>query len=152
MKSIISKTMMLVAIAATLVSFTNFGGEGFEIYLDNKIVLQRFGNTLNEVTSLQLNQQSANSQLTIKYHHCGKVGKSRVITIKDGQDKILKQWRFNDAATPVAAMNCNVKDILTLKKGTEAILKLYYSSSELPNGRLLTNIVVLNNNSVASNQ
>lgn len=145
MKSIISKTMTLVALAATLLSFTNFGGEGFEIFLNNKVVVQHFGNPTSAVKSLRLNQNSANDQLTVKYHHCGRVGKNRIITIKNGENKILKEWRFTDAATPVAAMNCNVKDILNLNKGNESTFKLYYSSTELANSRLLANIVVENN-------
>ena len=151
MKQIISKTMMLVAVAATLLSFTNFGGEGFEIYLNNKVVIQQFGEPGNAVKSLRLNQYSANDQLTIKYHHCGRVGKKRIITIKDSQNNWLKEWRFADAAMPAATMLCNVKDILDLNKGNGSVLKLYYTSSELPNGRLLANIVVENNN-VARNK
>jgi hypothetical protein len=154
MKSIIIKKMTLVAMAATLFSFTRFGGEGFEIYLNNKVVIQQFGKSIDVVNSLRLNQQSANDQLTIKYFHCGQVGRSRIISIKDGQNKVLKEWRFADAtafiASPVA-MNCDVKEILDLKKGNESTLKLYYSSNQLPNGRLLANIVV-ENNSVAVNR
>jgi hypothetical protein len=151
MKQIISKTMMLVAVAATLLSFTNFGGEGFEIYLNNKVVIQQFGKPTNAVKSLRLNQYSANDRLTIKYHHCGQVGKSRTITIKDSKNNLLKEWRFADAAAPAAAMLCDVKDILDLNKGNESVLKLYYTSSELPNGRLLATIVV-ENNSVVRNK
>lgn len=151
MKSIISKTMMLVAMAATLLSFTNFGGEGFEIFLNNKVVIQRYGNSLNTVQQLKLNQYSANDQLTVKYHHCGQVGKNRIITIKDVQNKVLKEWHFADATSPVTSMTCDVKDILHLTKGSEMAFKLYYSSNELPSGRLLTNIVV-ENNSVASSK
>ncbi|MBC7886795.1 MAG: hypothetical protein H7Z13_02835 [Ferruginibacter sp.] len=154
MKSIISTTMTLVAFAATLLSFTNFGGEGFEIFLNNKVVIQQFGKTTNAVNSLRLNQQSSNDQLTVKYYHCGQVGKNRVITIKDGQNKVLKEWRYADAAASISssvAMNCNVKDILNLNRGKERTLNLYYSSNELPNGRLLANIVV-ENNPVASSK
>jgi hypothetical protein len=46
MKSIISKAFAPVAIAATLFSFTTTspaGGEGFEIYVNGKVALQRFG-------------------------------------------------------------------------------------------------------------
>jgi len=145
MKQVISKTIMLVAMAATFLSFTNSGGEGFEIYLNNKVVIQQFGPKLDATQRLKLNPHSANDLLTIKYHHCGRVGKNRVITIKDLQNKTVKEWRFADAATPVAAMNCNVKDILNLgtKKDTE--FKLYYASSELPGGRLLTTLVIDNN-------
>ncbi len=141
MKSIISKTTVLVAICTTLFSFsTKPGGEGFEIYLNNKVVLQQYGGDMNTVKSLQLKSSSTTDKLTIKYHHCGKVGKNRVITIKDGQNKVLKEFRYTDAATPVSAMAINVKDILSLKKVSSSTLKLFYSSSELPNGRVLASI------------
>ena len=141
MRSIISKSLSLVAIAATLLSFSpKPGGEGFEISLNNKVLIQRYGSDINAVNSLQLNQSVSNDQLIIKYHHCGKVGKNRVVAIKDGQNKLLKEFRYADVSTPVAAMSLPVKDILSLKKGSVNTLKLYYSSTELPNGRLLANI------------
>lgn len=141
MKSIISKTMMLVAIGATLLSFSpKPGGEGFEISLNNKVLIQRYGSDINAVNNLQLNQSASNDQLTVKYHHCGKVGKNRIITIRDGQNNLLKEFRYADVSTPVAAMSLPVKDILSLKKGNANTLKMYYSSTELPNGRLLATI------------
>ncbi len=143
MKSIISKPMALITICATLFSFSpKPGGEGFEIYLNNKAVIQQYGNEMNTVKSLNLNQSLSNDQLTIKYHHCGKVGKNRVVTIKDGQNKVLKEFRYADVATPVAAMALNVKDIVSLGKSNKNSLKLSYSSSELPDGRTLATISV----------
>lgn len=143
MKSIISNTLGWAAICAVLFSFSpRPGGEGFEIYLNNKVVLQQYGNEMNTVKSLQLNQSSANDQLTIKYHHCGRIGKNRVVTIRDGQNKVLKEWRFEDVSVPVAGMTCNVKDIFNLNKGMTGTIKLYYSSSELPNGRLLASVTL----------
>ena len=143
MKSIFSKTMALVTICAALFSFSpKPGGEGFEIYVNNKVVIQKFGNEISTVQNLQLNQNSYGDQLTIKYHHCGKVGKNRIITIKDGQNKVLKEFRYADAAKPVAAMALNVKDILNLKMVNPNSLKLSYSSSELPDGRTLATISV----------
>ncbi|MEI9912962.1 MAG: hypothetical protein WDO71_26965 [Bacteroidota bacterium] len=38
-------------------------------------------------------------------------------------------------------MACKVKDILTLQKSNPGKLGLYYSSSELPKGRLLATII-----------
>ena len=99
MKSIISKSMLVLAICATLFSFRNKpGGEGFEIYLNNKVVVQQFG--------------------------------------KDAHNKVLKEFNYADVATPVGAMTVNVKDLLILMRGNNQ-LKLYYSSSELPKGRML---------------
>ena len=146
MKSIIIKTMSLVAIAATLLSFSpKPGGEGFEISLNNKVLIQRYGSDINTVNSLQLNPAASNDQLIVKYHHCGRVGKNRVITIRDGQNNLLKEFRYADASAPVAAMSLPVKDILNLKKGNANTVKLYYASTELPNGRLLTSIVLKGN-------
>jgi hypothetical protein len=141
MKSIISKTFTLAAIAVTLLSFTsNVGGEGFEISLNGKVVLQQFGKDMDEVKTLQLTAASPNDQLSIRYHHCGKVGKNRIVTIKDGQDKLLKEFKFKDVQTPYGEMSCKVQDLLRLKKGNNTVLKLYYSSSELPNGRQLATV------------
>ncbi len=146
MKSIISKSMVVLAICATLFSFINRpGGEGFEIYLNNKVVLQQFGNEMNSVKNLQLTQSSTSDKLTIKYHHCGRIGKNRVVTVKDAQNKVLKEFRYADVATPVAAMTVDVKDIVTLRKANNQ-LKLYYSSSELPNGRMLALITTAASN------
>ena len=146
MKSIISKTMALVAVCTALSFSHKPGGEGFEIYLNNKVILQQYGNDMNTVKSLQLNQSSSNDKLTIKYHHCGRVGKNRVVTIKDGQNNVLKEFRYADAATPVAAMSLPVKDMLDFKKGSSITLKLYYSSSELPKGRQLVSITTKSTN------
>lgn len=146
MKAGIKKAAILLMMAFTLFSFSTLpGGEGFEVYLNNKIIMQRFGNQLNSPQSIQLSDAAANDEITIKYHHCGRVGKNRVLTVKDSQDKMLKEIRFADVNVPVSGMSCKVKDIISLKKGNNNILKLYYSSTELPNGRLLASIVTGSN-------
>ena len=146
MKAGIKKAAILLMMAFTLFSFSTLpGGEGFEVYLNNKIIMQRFGNQLNSPQSIQLSDAAANDEITIKYHHCGRVGKNRVLTVKDSQDKVLKEIRFADVNVPVSGMSCKVKDIISLKKGNNNILKLYYSSTELPNGRLLASIVTGSN-------
>ncbi|HRE39286.1 MAG TPA: hypothetical protein PK092_12645 [Chitinophagaceae bacterium] len=142
MKARFPKAALLLMLAFTLFSFsTPPGGEGFEVFLNNKMIMQRFGNQLNSPQSIQLSDASANDEITIKYHHCGRVGKKRVLTIKDGQEKVLKEIRFADVNNPVSGMSCKVKDIISLKKANNTVLKLYYTSSELPNGRLLASII-----------
>jgi hypothetical protein len=75
------------------------------------------------------------------------VGKNRSLTIKDGQNKILKEWHFADGSAGKAAMSCKVKDIIGLKKGNGSVtLNLYYSSTELPKGRQLASLVVASQN------
>jgi len=137
------KRLAAPAICAMLFSFsTGSGGEGFEIYLNNKVVLQQFGSNMNTVKTLKLDQAAANDEISVRYHHCGKAGKNRIITIKDEQDKVLKQWKFSDVSDAADKMTCKVKDILGLKNSKSSLLKLYYSSSELPKERQLASISV----------
>jgi hypothetical protein len=138
MKRIISKALALVTVCTFLFSFTlKPGGEGFEIFLNNKVIIQKFGTEINSVQNLSLNNSSADDKLTIKYHHCGRVGKNRIITIKDAQNNSLKEFRYADGSSQVSYMLVNVKDLASLKKGNNSVLKLFYSSSELPSGRVL---------------
>ena len=129
----------LLAFCATLFSFApKFGGEGYQVYVNNKLVLERYGSQINEVKTLPLDEYSANGQITVKYYHCGRVSKGRVITIKDDQNNILKQWKFTDVTESTPAMNCSVKEVIGLRTNINSnSLNLYYASSELPNGRLL---------------
>ena len=138
------KALGLLVFSALLFSFApRPGGEGYEIFLDNKLVVQRFGNQLNNIKSLALDQRSATSQLSVKYHHCGKAGKNRQISIRDAKNNLLKEWRFPDIKDPYASMDCQVKDILGFQKGAKTqTVNLYYSSSELPKGRMLASIVL----------
>ncbi|HEX5655126.1 MAG TPA: hypothetical protein VFX58_18750 [Chitinophagaceae bacterium] len=130
----------LLGLSLLMVSFSApRGGEGFEIYLDNKLVLQRFGNQINTVQSLKWESPQSASVLTVKYHHCGRIGKNRNITIKDEGNRILKEWHFPDAAGGSPAMEFKLKEIMGLKKSGIA-LKLYYSSTELPKARLLARL------------
>ena len=141
MKSIISKTFALVAIAVSLLSFTpNFGGEGFEISLNGKVVLKQYNKELDVVKTLQLSAAAPDDQLTIRYYHCGKVAKNRVVSIRDGQNKLLKEWHFKDVEIPFGEMTCKVQELINLKKGSNQVLKLYYASSELPDGRQLATV------------
>ena len=116
------------------------GGEGFQIYLNNELVLQKFGNDMDKVQTINLDEKSLNGELSVKYHHCGKVGKDRVLTIKDLDNKNLKEWKFADVSEASASMKCGVKEIFSLKIKNNTKLNLYYTSSELPKGRMLATI------------
>ncbi len=139
-----SRAAFLFLLAATGFIFSSFskaGGEGFEIFVDNKVVMQRFGQQLNTVQQLLPEQYSNASKLTIRYHHCGRAGKNKVIVVKDDQNNVLRQWRFRDAQEAIGDMSCHVQEIIALKKSSKAkTVSLVYTSSELPNGRTLVNV------------
>lgn len=152
MKHISSKmkafyAIALVTLSVTVSSFTEkSGGEGFEVYLNNRLLVQQFGTKMSTVHSIQLDQRFSGDQLVVKYYHCGQAGKNRVITIRDAQDKVLKQWKYpNNAASSMASseagMSCPVKDILGLQKTNPGKLSLHYSSDQLPKGRLLAVLI-----------
>ena len=130
--------LLLLIMGTLLFSFSPKGGESFEIYLNNKLVVQQVGRQMNAAQSLQLSPAFSNEELTVKYYHCGQVGKDRHVTIKDQQGRILKDWRFYDNSKN-GAMDCPVNEILALQKQNNS-LDLYYSSKEIPNGRLLVTI------------
>lgn len=134
-----------VKTAETIFSKNNFGGEGFEVYLNDKLILQQYGEKMSTVKTIELDQSTGNGQLAIRYYHCGRPGKSRVVTIKDDQNVVLKEWRFGDAKDASAKVSCNVKDIFALPKVKAGKkVNLYYAASEMPKGRLLATLAAVN--------
>lgn len=91
--------LLFTTTLACLQSFTvKAGGEGFEIYLNNKLILRQAVNKPFTLHSLQLDKANKDDQLVIYYHHCGSTGKDRTIVIKDDKGKIIKEWKFADAS------------------------------------------------------
>ena len=133
----------VLAVCITLFSFSSkWGGEGFEIYLNNKLVMQQFGKDMDNVRSLQLDANYYNSQLSVKYYHCGKMGTNRRISVRDQHNNLLKEWQFVNSSD--VAMNCPVNEIMSLQKEKNKSLNLFYSSTELAKERLLVTITKTN--------
>ena len=131
-------SLLMLAFCAMLLSFSTVGGDHFEIYLNKKLVVEQYVSQTSGVKSLVLKKSDANSQLDVYYSHCGKIGNERTIVIKDGQKNVLKKLRFADGDDKF--MSCKVKDILNVQKNEDTRLYLYYSSKQLPEGRLLASI------------
>jgi hypothetical protein len=132
---------LAIAFCAALFSFSpKPGGEGFEIYLDNKLVLQQFGKDMNQVKAISIDPSHSKAQLSVKYYHCGQAGKNRTLVIKNADNKVLKQWSFENTAKNSGAMCCGVREILDLQKVNSNKLYLYYSSTEMAKERLLVTI------------
>jgi len=140
---IAAKTLALLAICATLFSFSSYrGGDSFSIFLNNKLVFEQHVAMKEGTKSFELGKANYNDQLSVYYSHCGQPGKDRSIAIKDENNKTLKEWHFGDGKTAKSTMNCKVGDILDLQKNKQGKLQLFYSSKELPNGYVLAAIVV----------
>jgi hypothetical protein len=130
---------VLVALSLGLVSFSEpKGGDHFEIWLNNKMVIQQFLHGDKQLKTLVLQESNYNDNLVIKYSHCGKTGRDRSITLKDAQDRVVKSWTYSNATGSNMAMSCPVKEIMDLQKTKGNLtLRLFYTSAELPNGYLL---------------
>lgn len=130
-------TPLLAIISMITSSFSSLpGGDSYKIYVNNKLVCQRYLYEEKALQTLTWTQSNYNDKVDIYYSHCGTVGKNRVIAIKDAQNNILKKWVFADAKGNNKSMSCTVKDILNAGKNNSTIY-LYYTSAELPKGKLL---------------
>jgi len=134
------RLLALLGILVAAPAFSgSFGGDSFTIYLNNKLLVQQYVARHEGIKSLSLDQAKPNDQLMIYYSHCGRLGTGRSIVLKDAQNNTVKEWHFVDAEGANNAMTCRVKDILDSGRGN-ATINLYYSSRELPEGRLLASL------------
>ena len=134
--------IFLVAFTAILSSFSPAGGgDKYEIYINNKMVYEHFVNYTTAAKTFTLSSANYNSKVDVRYSHCGQAGKERNITIKDGQNKVIKKWDFANGD----AMSMKAKDIIDLQKKNKT-LQLIYSSKEIPQGKLLATVVIANSN------
>jgi hypothetical protein len=138
---IATKTLALLAVCATLFSFSAYrGSHSFKVYLNDKMILEQYVSMKEGAKTFELGKANYNDKLSVYYNECGQVGKGRSIAIKDENNKTLKEWKFADANSITPDMSCKVGEILDLQKNKSGKLQLFYSSKEVPNGQLLAAI------------
>lgn len=134
------KIFTLITLSLTAFSFTTkFGLDGYEIYLNNKLILKQYVNQPLSLRVLQLDKANEGDNLRIKYTHCTVKGPGtgRSIVLQDEQGNTLKKWAFADAASDYN-MTIPVKELLQLeKKNANHELSLHYAARELPKGETL---------------
>ena len=131
----------LLGLCLVSLSFTTAGGgDEFQLFVGNKMVIQQYIYNDKAVKHLELAPANYNEKISFRYMHCGQAGKNRMITLKDKDGNVMKQWSFANPATSENAMICNAKEIMDIqvKKGDR--LQVYYSSVEIPKGKLLVTI------------
>ena len=134
------KALLLVSFVSLASSFTaSDGGEVFEIYLNNKLLVRQHITGSFSLQNLNLTEANANDKLVIYYNHCGMPGKARTIAIKDAAGNILRKYSFGDGANLKDGMTIPVKELLTLEKNHKgAQLAIHYTAKELPKGLTLS--------------
>ena len=143
----ISKSTLFAAFAMLffspiLSSFTTpAGGDMFEVYINKKLAIRQYVTMKEPVKALQLQAGNYNDEIEVYYSHCGQTGSSRTVSIRDAQNKTLKEWHFQDSPGVKTPMAFNMKEITGLQKfNSGTTLQLYYTSQELPEGRLLATL------------
>lgn len=143
MKKLFLKTTGLFPLPAfslalfAYVFFSPSGGEGFEIYVNNKPVLQQFGKEMRHIRTLELRKQALNTEVMVKFYHCGQPGKNRELSIRNNQNKVLMKWTFADGAI----MKFSLTELHSLYNAEgETLLSLYYACSEKPGGQKLVQL------------
>jgi hypothetical protein len=141
-KSIQAKALTLVGLLVLALTFSaSAGGDSYEIYLNNKLIMRQFMHEPINIKNLLLDKANANDQIVIYYSHCGQTGKGRSITIKDEKGTTLKEWKYADVSGR-HGMSIPVKELLQLQKKNTSPLSLVYTSKELPKGQMLTSVKV----------
>lgn len=141
-----------VALSSILFSFVPLtGAHSVQVYLDSKLVIDQYIHSNMDAPKLILDPSEKNSQLIVKYNECGRTVTGRMISLKDENNKVLKDWHYEGAATGFKEpMSCLVKDIMALKPKESTTLKLYYSSKEFPQGQQIAYVVIGNKTTTAS--
>lgn len=144
------RSLLLLPVFAVLSSFSgSWGGDSYQVYVNNKLVLEQYVHGQKGVKTVALQPANKNDQVSIYYSHCGKTGQSRTLTLRDGKNKVLKEWTFQDAGVngTKSGMTCKATEILEVKNtaGLDR-LNLYYTSKEMPEGKLLVYLITAKDN------
>jgi hypothetical protein len=127
-----------IALIAVLASFSPFGGEGFTLHVNNKLLAENYFTSKSTTPRVSLGALADNDQISIAYNECGKIGSDRMLTLKDESGKALKEWKFSDSPKVAAPMNIMAKEILSFKKTDQKTFTLIYTSKAVPNRLLAT--------------
>jgi hypothetical protein len=136
------RTIVLLALTTSLFAFSSkFGGDSYQIYLNKKLLVKEYVSMGHTGQSFSLDKSTYIQEVDIYYSHCGQVGKERTITIRDDYNKVYRQIRYPEFDGKNSGMSFHVSDFLNWdKRGSVDQLGIYYSSKELPGGRLLATI------------
>jgi hypothetical protein len=123
-------TKMFAAIVA-LCSFAFVPGDAsYEVYLNRERVIQGHLHGRKEAPTLPLNVNKPQDELSVTFNNCGKIDTARKISLKDEQNKTLKEWSFSDSPDIKNQMVISVREITNFKN-QYSTAKLVYSSREL---------------------
>ncbi|WP_276088967.1 hypothetical protein [Pedobacter sp. JY14-1] len=131
-----------ISLAIGILGFTTrYGLDGYEVYLNDKLVLKQYVNQVHNLRVLPLQKAKETEQLHVVYKHCQREngpGTGRSIALKTEEGTTLRKWEFAEAKNGDTRMTIALKDLIQLqKKNTGHQLSLFYSSRELDKAEML---------------
>jgi hypothetical protein len=138
-------TSGVVLVAFVVLSSFAFmpGAHSFQVYLDSKMVADQYVTRDMVVPVLSIDPADRNNDIIVKYSECGRTVSQRTLTIKNAQDKVLKEWHFDGATAGFKdAMSIKVKDVVALKPNAGSSLKLIYTSNDFKAGQQVASLAI----------
>lgn len=143
--------MKTIIIIGMLFSFmSNLGGEQYSIYLNNDLLTQQVIAHQDKVPAVRLGK-ATQGNISIHYDHCGQIGTSRTLSLRIGENNVIKTWNFDDALSVKSRMTVDVNEITRLLQ-KQSPATLIYSSKELSTDRVLATFVLDNETTVAKTE
>ena len=141
-RMLFSRSLMLLVAIASFSFVTPRGGDVFKIYINNKMIVEQFVHGNPKMKVITLDQRNYNDEVSVYYSHCGQIGKSRQLSIRDASNRIIKTWKFADAGKEHTPMTFRAKEILDMQKADASHqFTIIYTSKELPKGYTLASVV-----------
>lgn len=117
------------------------GLDGYEIYLNERLILKQYVNQPLNLRTLNLDKASPQDLLWIKYNHCtikSGAGNERMIVLKDDRGHELKRWNFANSPSENKPMKVSVAELRQLENEHAGHqISLFYKSKELAHAELL---------------
>jgi hypothetical protein len=129
-------SIVLPLACSFLASFSTLpGGDSFEVYLDNELLMKEhmWGERTIKAITLEKNSRAT---LLVSFSHCGVTGTSRSLSLIDDQHKVLKEWKYADVGPSVKdPMAMPANEVVAAIAGRNA--SIYYRSKELDHAVML---------------
>lgn len=145
------KIVMVLALCAMLSAFAPFGAHNFQVFLDDTKVADQYVDRNSIIPKITIDPAENYKKLVVKYNECNRPVTTRTMTLKDNDDKVLKEINFEGTSRGLEnPMSLDVKDIVGLKPKSSSTMKLYYSSNDFRQGQLVATLVIGPGKSTAS--
>jgi hypothetical protein len=137
-----------LTMALCFMSFTLLrGGYSYTLHVNNKLTGQYYLTDKHETPTLRLMQQDLTGKLTVYFNECGEIGQARKLSVRDSNQKVLKEWTFATSTTQHDPMDIAWRDVVALQRSAAAI---YYSSARVSKPQLLVHVVISDKKKEAS--